>query len=138
MNSASEILFSDHKGKSELLSSITITQLSQQTVAGWIEHISDNMESVTLWFAVMWHCGLQSCEYFSFKIDEYTDVMLIVVYIWKSLLNCFPFMNILEEIFNVFLKFVKNSILLLSKLFAITTEEVPSMTGKTIGSYSLC
>jgi hypothetical protein len=43
-----------------------------------------------------------------------------------------------QDIFNAFLKFVKESNLPLSKLVAITTDGTPSMTGKHNGFLALC
>jgi hypothetical protein len=43
-----------------------------------------------------------------------------------------------EDIFNVFLKFVKECNLPLSKLVAITTDGAPSTTGRNNGFLALC
>lgn len=44
----------------------------------------------------------------------------------------------IEVILNVLLKFVKDSNLPLSKLVLVTTDRVPSVTGKNSGFLALC
>jgi hypothetical protein len=145
MISAAETLFDCHKDKSELLSSIKSIQLSHQTVARRVEQISNNLQSQL-------HRDFQSCEYFSLQLDESTDILdtaQLCVFIRMAFSDFTvkeEFVKLLplsdrtrgQDIFNVFLKFVKESNLPLSKLVAITTDGAPSMTGKHNGFLALC
>ncbi|PNF31602.1 hypothetical protein B7P43_G18079, partial [Cryptotermes secundus] len=136
MISAGESLFDGHKDKSSLMSSIKGLQLSHQTVARRVERISDNLE-------YQLHQDLQSCEYFSLQLDESTDISDVAqLYVFvrmvfgdftvkEDFVKLLPLLEPTwgEDIFNVFLKFVKECNLPLSKLVAITTDGAPSITG---------
>lgn len=114
MISASKSLFDGHKDKSALMSSIKGLQLSHQTVARRVEQISDNLE-----FQI--HQDLQSCEYFSLQLDESTDISdvaqlcVFIRMVFGDFTAKEEFVKLPplhertrgEDIFNVFLKFVK-------------------------------
>ncbi|PNF33192.1 hypothetical protein B7P43_G12810 [Cryptotermes secundus] len=145
MISASESLLNGHKDKSALMTSIKGLQLCHKTVARQVEQISDNLESQI-------HQDLQSCEYFSLQLDESTDISdvaqlcVVVRIVFGDFTVREEFVKLPplherargEDIMNVFLKFVKECNLLLSKLVAITTDGAPSITGRNNGFLALC
>ncbi|PNF15078.1 hypothetical protein B7P43_G16511, partial [Cryptotermes secundus] len=90
--------------------------------------------------------------YFSLQLDESTDISevaqlcVFVRMVFGDFMVKEEFVKLLpllertrgEDIFNVFLKFVKDCNLPLSKLVAITTDGAPSITGRNNGFLALC
>ncbi|XP_075227334.1 zinc finger BED domain-containing protein 5-like [Lycorma delicatula] len=149
MISVAKSLLEGHKDKLALTSSFEGLQLSHQTVARRVENISIYLEPRL-------HEDLQLCEYFSLQFDESTTDMSGIVGLCVFIRMVFYDFTVKEEffillplygqtrgvdrvdIFNPYLKLVKDSKFPLSKLVAITTDRAPSITGKNNGFLSLC
>ncbi|XP_072380567.1 protein FAM200C-like [Diabrotica undecimpunctata] len=131
--------------KTDIMSAIKEVQLSRPTVTRRIEIMSKDLESQV-------KSDIMKCMYFSLQFDEstdMTDIAQLCIFIRmvfsdmlakEDLLTTLPLKEKTrrEDIYNVFINFVKQYELPIYKLVCITTDGAPSMTGVNNGFVVLC
>ena len=140
-----EALFANFKNKAEIISAIQDLQLSRQSVTRRVESMGfDVVEKQK-------H-DIAECKYFSLQFDESTDITDIAqlcIFIRMGFSNMSSKEDLLtiipikgntrgEDIYNAFMKFVKELQLPLYKIVCVTTDGAPAMIGRLNGFVAFC
>lgn len=137
-------LFKDFQNKDKIIQRIQDLPLSARTVQRRIEDMADNVTSQV-------QTDMQACEVLSLALDESTDnndvarLAIVARYqvgkqIKEELCALFPMKGTTKgvDVLNAVMQFSEdNKLDLKQKLFSVTTDGAPSMTGKHIGFVKL-
>lgn len=142
---AGEALFANFKNKAEIMSAMKELQLSRQSVTRRVEIIGKDIEQKL-------KKDIMKCRYFSLQFDESTDMTdtaqlcVFVRLVFSDMISKEEFLTMIplqgttrgKDIYDSFIRYIKNYEMPLYKLVSITTDGAPCMTGKVNGFIAFC